>query len=251
MTPRETPFGLVFAALAPDRFPAIARALAATGRSSEDRDAFVLLEPVARLLQDLVPEDAAPEEVEAHLRLLHHAYRHWMAGGWLYRVGEGALARAVAGRRISSHLPRQALYLQLPPARVWRPAAGGEPPEPLDGMFVTETAERGGLAVLGIFGMHPHRPGFSAVGVEGQVDDDEPEPGQLEVAAARPDGSAPFTPLLRGAEPGSGLYSVVTAGELLLLTCRLLAALPPPARGEAGTEQREAGESSERVVSVE
>lgn len=225
MTARPTPFGLVFAEMARDRFPAIGDALRRGDASSESRDAFVLVEPVARLLQELAPADASPDEVEAHLRLLHHAYRYWNAGRWVYRVGEAALARAAAGHHVSSHLPRQALYLQVPTGKVWRPVADDAAAEPLDGMFVTETGTPAEIAVLAVFGMHRGRPGFSAVGLEGRADAGEAGADELEVAAARDDGSAAFAPMLGGTKV-AGLYSLVTAGELLLLTCRLLAMLP-------------------------
>jgi hypothetical protein len=244
MSERGTPFALVFGDIAPARFPAIARALEAAGRSSESLDAFVLLEPVALLLRDLTLEEASPDELEAHLRLLYHAYRHWTAGGWVYRIGEEALARVVRSDRLSSHLPRQALYLQVPAGRVWRSQSTDEPPEPLDGMFVTETGEQGAIAVLGIFGMHRARPGFSAVGVEGHVDDDETAAGELEVGARRADGSAPFAPLLAGAEH-TGVYSVASAGELLLLTVRLLALLPV-----LGDEGPGTGDGLERLIDL-
>lgn len=249
MSERVTPFTLVFSDVARERFPAIARALETAGRSSEDRDAFVLLEPVALLLRDLAPEDVSPDEVEAHLRLLHHAYRHWTAGGWVYRVAEETLARAVRTDRLSSHLPRRTLYLQVPAGRVWRSQTTGEPPEPLDGMFVTETGEPAAIAVLGVFGMHRARPGFSAVGVEGRVDDDETTASELEVASRRADGSAAFAPLLAGGKD-AGLYSVASPGELLLLTCRLLSTLPPPSPREAGGERRDASGDQEMVISL-
>ncbi|MGH7701390.1 MAG: hypothetical protein ACREMJ_12835 [Gemmatimonadales bacterium] len=245
MTERLTPFGLVFGDIAPHRFPAVARALAAAGRSSDDPDAFVLLEPVAHLVRELVPEDATPDELEAHLRLLHHAYRHWSAGGWVYRVGEETLARATREPRIAAHLPQPAVYVQLPAGRAWRGTLPDAAPEPLDGMFVTETPVAREVRVLAIFGMHRNRPGFSAVAVEGRPDEDDAADGALEVAAARDDGSAVFAPLLEGGER-AGLYSVANAGELLLLTCRLLALLPP-APGEPGNAQRE---TSERFMNV-
>ena len=238
-----TPFALVFSEIAPARFPEIAAGLEAAGRSAADRDAFVLLEPVARLVRDLVPDDVSPDELEAHLRLLHHAYRHWAGGGWVYRVSETTLAGAVASHGMSSRLPHEALYLQLPKGRVWRPGAAGLAPEPLDGIFVTETEERGTVSALGIFGMHQARPGFSAVGVEGHVDEDDATAGELEVAAGREDGSPPFAPRLEGGEQ-AGLYSVDNAGELLLLTCRLLALLPPGKRGKGN------GERLERFIEV-
>ena len=103
--------------------------------------------------------------IEAHLRLLHHAYRHWAAGGFVYAIGDATLDRATRGGSVSAGAGEAALYLQVPAGRVWRPAPRGAPeaPEPLDGMFVAVAPERGALAVLAVFGMHRNRPGFSAV----------------------------------------------------------------------------------------
>ncbi|MGH7529768.1 MAG: hypothetical protein ACREMN_05250 [Gemmatimonadales bacterium] len=239
---RATPFRLVFESLAAERFPAIAAVLEREAISSAERDHFVLLEPVARLLRDIVPEDAGAEALEAHLLLLHHAYRHWAAHGWVYRVGEPTLARAAAGPRITSHLPRPALYLQVPELRVWGTPTPDAPPEPLDGVFVTETTAPGAIAALAIFGMRAGRPGFSAVGLEGRADADDPAGGEIAVAAAREDGSAAFAPSLSGGRE-AGVYSVANAGELLLLTCRLLALLPVPTARDAGSGMRDASET--------
>jgi len=90
---------------------------------------------------------------------------------------------------------------------------------------VSETTTPGRIAVLAIFGMRPDRPGFSAVGLDGRADAEDANRGEIEVAAAREDGGAPFGPMLAGGS-AAGLYSVANAGELLLLTCRILAQLP-------------------------
>ena len=222
---RSTPFSLVFGEIAPERFPAIAEVLRQQASPPADRDQFVLLEPVARLLQDIVPDSAGAEALEAHLLLLHHAYLHWAGDGWVYDVGEQTLHRAISDRRITSHPPRAALYLQLPELRVWGSPTADAPPEPLDGMFVSETTTPGRIAALAIFGMRPDRPGFSAVGLDGRADAEDANRDEIEVAAAREDGGAPFGPMLAGGS-AAGLYSVANAGELLLLTCRILAQLP-------------------------
>lgn len=227
MSERLTPFAMVFSDVAARHFPVIASALEQTGASSADRDAFVLVQPVGALLRQLVPTEAPADALEAYVRLLHHAYRHWTAGRLVYCISEAALNRATAGGPISGDLGHQALYLQLPEHRVWRSPAEGERPEPLDGMFVTETTDPGAVAVLGISGMHPHRPGFSAVSVEGRADWDDPNATELLVDARRDDGSAPFTPQLTGGDV-AGICSLANAGELLLLTCRLLRELPAP-----------------------
>lgn len=222
---RATPFGMVFAELAAERFPAIADALTQGEIAATDRDHFVLLEPVGRLLRDIVPEDAGADALEAHVLLLHHAYLQWAAGSRTWQIGEQTLAEAAVSRTMTSLLPHAAMYLQIPELRVWGTATEGGAPEPLDGMFVAATPTPGGVAVLGIFGMRPDRPGFSAVGLEGRGDAADPNGGEIEVAAAREDGSAPFGPMLAGGTK-AGLYSLANPGELLLLTCRLLALLP-------------------------
>lgn len=245
MTDRPTPFALAFGGLAAERFPAIGAALAAADASSADRDAFVLVQPVGALLQDLVAPEAPADAIDAYIRLLHHAYRHWAGGRWVYRVSDATLARATAGGRVSTYLDRQALYLQLPEHRVWRAPAPRETAEPLDGMFVSETTVPGQIAVLGISGMHRNRPGFSAVAVEGRADADDPAGDELLVAVRREDGSAPFVPLLPGGRE-AGVYSLANAGELLLLTSRLLASLPVASEGGGAGD----GGAAERFVDL-
>ena len=242
---RPTPFELAFAELARDRFPAIAQVLERETLSSADRDRFVLLEPVGRLLRELAPDGTGADALEAHMLMLHHAYRHWAGGGWVYRIGEAALRRATATISITSHLPTQALYLQLPELKVWGTPTTDGVAEPLDGLFVTEKPEPGSIAVLGIFGMREGRPGFSAVGLEGHADADDPAGSEIAVAAAREDGSERFSPTLAGGTQ-AGLYSLANAGEMLLLTCRLLALLPVSGDGGRGT----GNEFVERTVEV-
>jgi len=221
---RTTPFALAFTEIEP-RFPAIAEALQQDGAAITDRDRFVLLEPVGRLLREIIPEGAGADALEVHVLLLHHAYQFWAAEQPVFQISEAALRRAAVEKRITTELPHPAQYLQLPELRVWGAPNEASPPEPLDGMFVTEAAAGGGaIDVLAIFGMRPDRPGFSAVGLEGRADPEDPEASEIEIAAARDDGSAPFAPKLAGGT-AAGLYSVANAGELLLLTCRLLTLL--------------------------
>lgn len=247
---RPTPFGIAFNEIA-QRFPAIAEALHQDGTAVTDRDRFVLVEPVGRLLREIVPEDAGADALETHVLLLHTAFLHWLNAGPVYRIGEHALRRAITTRQITGHLPRSALYLQLPELRVWGAPSEGATPEPLDGMFVSSGPAPGVVAVLAVFGLRPDRPGFSAVGIDGRADDDEPPPGgnEIEVAAARADGSAPFGPMLAGGS-AAGLYSVANAGELLLLTCRLLTLLPDDESTAAPAPPPQDG-SLEHVVAVE
>ena len=220
---RPTPFALAFAEIEP-RFPAIAEALQQDGAAATDRDRFVLLEPVGRLLREIVPEGGGADALEVHVLLLHHAYLFWAAALRVHEISEQALRLAIDAKQITTQLPQPALYLQLPELRVWGAPNEDSPPEPLDGMFVSETGAAGAIAVLAIFGMRPDRPGFSAVGLEGHADEDDPTASEIEIAAAREDGSAAFGPQLAGGT-AAGLYSVANPGELLLLTCRLLTLL--------------------------
>jgi hypothetical protein len=212
-----------------------------------DRDRFVLLEPVGRLLREIVPTDAGADALEAHVLLLHHAFLHWSGDRRVYRIGEQALRRAVAEPRLTTELHHPALYLQLPELRVWGAPDTAAPPEPLDGMFVSAATEPGAIGVLAIFGMRPDRPGFSAVGLEGRADADNAGSSEIEIAATRDDGSPPFGPTLAGGS-AAGLYSVANAGELLLLTGRLLAQLPP--QRETGNAKRDTNDI-EHIVLVE
>ena len=167
MIRRVNPFVLVFQQLAPEHFPLIQAAVRHDPLAAADRDRFVLLGPVAQLVRELSPDDSPPEAIEAYVRLVHHGYRYWAAGSWVYDVSADVLSQVVTGGPLGSKVPLDAFYLRLPALRVWGAAKNGDPPEPLDGVFVTATHMPGHLSVLGIFGMHGERPGFSAVAVTG------------------------------------------------------------------------------------
>jgi hypothetical protein len=221
---RATPFALAFGEIAPVRFPLITEALQQDAIDPSDRDRFVLLEPVGRLLQEIVPEESSADGMEGHVLLLHHAYLFWASGQHVYEIDDAAVRHAVSEKEITTVIPAGSQYLQLPELRVWGSPNSESPPEPLDGMFVSRASQPNTLDLLAIFGLRPDRPGFSAVGVEGRADPDDPTAHEIEVSASREDGSAAFGPRLAGGS-AAGLYSVANAGELLLLTGRLLALL--------------------------
>ncbi len=229
MTKRVNPFVLVFERLAPEHFPLIQAAIGGDQTKAADRDRFVLLGPVAQLVRELAPDDGPPEAIEAYMRLVHHAYRYWAAGSRTYDVDDAQLDGAVRGGTMTSQLPLPALYLRIPALRVWGAPRDGEAPEPLDGVFLTETATPGTIAALGIFGMHGERPGFSAVAVEGHADAQHATIGEIDVPTEREDGTPALASQLAGGETAA-VYSITDAGEMLLLVCRLLVGLtaPPP-----------------------
>jgi hypothetical protein len=79
----------------------------------------------------------------------------------------------------------------------------------MDGCFVHGLPGSAELRVLGVFGIHPERAGFSVVEVTG------PRPGAL----ARLDGSDLFAPILPGGAAAK-LFSVAGEEELLDLGWR-------------------------------
>jgi hypothetical protein len=241
MTRRVNPFVLVFEKLASEHFPLIRAAIANDPARAQDRDRFVLLGPVAQLVRELAPDESPPEAIEAYVRLVHHGYRYWAEGAWTYDVDDARLDRAVAGGAMTSRLPLPALYLRLPALRVWGAAHNGDAPEPMDGVFLTETPTPGTLAALGIFGMHGERPGFSAVPVEGHADAQHATVGEIEVPTEREDGTPVLASQLAGGSKAA-VYSVADAGEMLLLVCRLLVGLTAPPPGDT---------SGEHIVQVE
>ncbi|MBW8772727.1 MAG: hypothetical protein JF590_05495 [Gemmatimonadetes bacterium] len=205
---RILPFDLVFGELAEERFPALRASLAAGGTDARDRDAFILDRAVTEFLRDLVPEDAPPESLHEFIAVLQHCYLFWAEGR---RVAEADANLPSAGLSIPASLG-PSVYLQLPSHLYWGQLEPEAPHEPLDGFFIHPWGD--GIRALGIFGVHPERPGFSVAEVAG------PAPAG---APRRDDGSAPFAPLMEGGT-GAGLRSVAGPEELLLLAWASLAA---------------------------
>lgn len=208
---RPTPFDLVFSELATDRFPAVAEALAAA-TDPRDRDAFFLTLPAMQLLRELRPDDAeAGAGVDELTALLHHAYLAWTDGLQTWAVAEGPFRRLLAAPAAHAVTPPTAGYIQLPERVVWASLSAPGPWEPLDGCFV-HRVPGGAMRVLGVFGLHESRNGFTvaeAVGV----------PGTL---ALRQEGAPLFAPTLDGGAV-AGLHAIVEPGELVELAGRVLA----------------------------
>ena len=219
-----TPFDLVFSGLAPDRFPALRDALAAAGADPRDRDAFLLTFPAVSLLRDLRPADAdAGEGVDELAALEHHAYLAWDAGLRTWALPDVPARRLLNAPDAPAALPPAAGYLQLPERLVWASLSAPGPWEPLDGCFVHAAAD-GTLRVLGVFGLHSSRNGFTVAEATGV-------PGAL---AERRDGAPLFSPSLEGGAL-AGLHAIVEPGELVELAGRALAdpALAPTVPGVA------------------
>jgi hypothetical protein len=213
MSSRPTPFDLVFAAFADDRFPAIRAALRAAGRDPRDRDAFLMAREAALLIRELRPDDGLGEGIDQLAALVHHAYLSWEAGSPVAVVDSEDLARLLASPGEPEGPRAQApagQYVQVPERRLWARPVEGEPFEPLDGCSLAPAPD-GPLRVLGVFGLRPEREGFTVVEAQGL------RPQGL----VRPDGTALFAPLLAGGAE-AGLSTLAGGEELLELGWRML-----------------------------
>ncbi|MGH7584636.1 MAG: hypothetical protein ACREMH_00145 [Gemmatimonadales bacterium] len=208
MPNRPTPFDLVFGRLADARFPAVREALRAAGTDVLDRDAFLMARTVLEAVRDLLPEDGLGEGIGELAALVHHGWLHWDAGLPTMSVSPEALDLLLTQAPAEAPDPR-ARYVQLPLGRVWAETIPGEAAEPLDGCFLHLT-RAGEVRVLGIFGLHPGRDGFTVVEAQG------PRPDEL----VRSDGTATWSPTLQGGA-AAGLYSLAGGEELLELGWRL------------------------------
>ena len=202
---RISPFDLVFGELAEERFPGLRASLAGSGTVATDRDAFLLDRAVTEFLRELVPEDAPPESLHEFIAVLQHCYLFWNAGKVVREAGMAGTAAAGRVAAASPVLPALPAYIQFPSHLYWAQLEPDAPHEPLDGFFVHPHGP--GIRALGIFGLHPERPGFTVAEVSG------PAPAEL---PRRADGSAPFAPLMEGGR-AAGLRSVAGARELLAL----------------------------------
>ena len=220
---RPTPYDLFLASIADERFPRIRGSLAAAGVDPADRDAFLMDREVVSLIRDLRGDEALGEAMDQMVALVHQTYLAWDAGLVLLALSEEAVEAMLDGQPAESpdiaETPR-AFYAQLPERRIWASVVEGDPPEPLDGCFVSRTPALE-LRVLGVFGIRPDRAGFSAVEVGGA------RPHGL----VRPDGSALYAPTRPGGA-AAGLHSITGEEELLELGWRT-AGLAAAAAGAA------------------
>ncbi|MEP6551023.1 MAG: hypothetical protein ABJB95_07560 [Gemmatimonadales bacterium] len=162
---RPTPFDLVFSQSAQEVFPKIRLALDQAGHDPRDRDRFLMLREVVTLVRELRPEEGLGEGIDQLAALVHHAYLYWEAEERVIELTAEQLTallrtRTPPGTEDLAEAP-PAYYAQIPQHRMWAEVIPGHPPEPLDGCFVHSTPDGAARRVLGVFGMHPEREGFS------------------------------------------------------------------------------------------
>jgi hypothetical protein len=217
MSLRPTPFELVFGDTAPRNFSDTRAALSRSGTESRDRDAFLMVREVVTLLRELRPEEGLGEAIDELTALVHHSYLFWAAGCPVVELPTEHLGELLGTLPpdAEEHQDPPAYYVQLPERRIWAQAVTGAPPEPLDGCFVHASPD-GSLRVLGVFGVHRERAGFTVVEVA----------GNRPVALVRPDGSQLFSPTLPGGA-AARLFSLAGGEELLELGWRTRTLLVP------------------------
>lgn len=203
---RPTPLDLVFRESAQEVFPGIRQGLEQAEYDARDRDQFLMLREVVTLLHQLRPEEGVGEGIEQLAALLHHAYLFWEAQEHTVEVSLEQLPALLSGRTMAPETEPTALYAAFPPRRVWAPVIPEQAPEPLDGCFIHSAPDPAVLRVLGVFGIHPDRPGFSVVEAV----------GRQPLSLVRSDGSELFAPTLTGGE-AAGLFTIAGEEELLHL----------------------------------
>ena len=207
---RPTPYDLVFAPLAEQRFPAIRAALSDAGSDSRDRDVFLLTADAARLIHDLRPDEGLGEDIDRLAALVHHAYLFWDHGSELVLLDRTLTDKLLGSPPpVSEGTQAQAPYVQLPERMIWARPVEDEAYEPLDGWFA-HVAPDGLLRTLAVFGLHPDRMGFTVVEAIG------PRSANL----LRPDGSPLFAPTLRGGQ-AARLREILGSEELLEMAWRV------------------------------
>lgn len=208
---RPTPFDLVFEPVAQTTLPEIRKALAENRQDARNRDGFLMLREVVTLLRDLRPDEGLGKAIGQLTALVHHAYLYWDGGGQTVDLTAERLLDLLGQqpKNGGSGAVEAAFYTQIPERRVWAQVVAGEAHEPLDGYFQYAPPGDESLRVLGVFGIHPERPGFSVVEVSG------PRP----ITLARTDGSPLFAPTLPGGA-AAGLFSLAGEEELVELGWR-------------------------------
>ncbi len=210
--PRLTPFDLVFSQTAAEVFHNIRVALEQAGYDATDRDSFLMVREVLTLLRELRPEEGLGEGIGQLAALVHHAYLFWAADAPVIEVTADQLAGLLGPPTMTANdsEPPPACYASMPPQRIWAQVIPEHPPEPLDGCFIHASGDGTALRVLGVFGIHPEREGFSVVEAV----------GQRPMALERPDGTELFAPTLAGGR-AAGLFSITGEEELLDLGWRI------------------------------
>ena len=228
---RLTPYELVFGG--PDFggrvFPALRDDALLLGLEPLEPDEFQRIPALAGILRDLVPPEATAEALEQYRALLFHAFNFWMAGEPVFLV-ESAVARYLVEASPTPTgwdlaIPASSVYLQLPANLFWGSITPESTPEPVDGFFVASATGTDGLGkpyrridILVVLGIRRDRAGFSIIPFSTETG---PGIAAAWAEAEGREGGRDFENVLPGGEI-NGLYSILTAVEVLKLIGRIL-----------------------------
>ena len=209
---RPTPYELAIGEDIESRFPTVQADARAGGKDVTDPAQFASLPTVQRILTDIEsPELLAdhPEAAAEYLALLYATFRFWEAGKVVCEVARQDWSdRDLARGSQLPEIPFGACYLQLSERWFWAQIDEAAPHEPLDGMFVTQSADGQLLVVIAVLGLRSERGGFSQVSLTVARDD---------LTRADFDTATPlFAPAMAGGAE-AGFRSVSSAADLLLL----------------------------------
>ena len=209
---RLTPYELAFGETIEARFPSVQQEARLSRRDATDPAQFASLSTVQRILTDIESPSLLEEHPAAaaeYLTILYAAFRFWEAGKLVLQVdredwSESGLLRDLGLREI----PSGACYLQFPERWFWAQIEPNAPHEPLDGIFLAQSADRRQLVLVAILGLRVEREGISQISLTVGLDD-----AQAAMATAAP---PLFPPLMAGGSE-AGFRSLSSAVDLLLL----------------------------------
>lgn len=211
---RLTPFEFAFGKRFEDHFTRLRREELASGKDVRDRAQFAALPSVRQILTEIESPELLSNDPTAtgeYLTLLYAAFRFWSAGQMTYRIAREAIDDSDVAATCGASLPRipqGACYLQFPERWFWAQIDRDAPHEPLDGMFVADSADGRELTVVAVLGLRVGREGFSQISVCATPED--------MTAAAGTVRAPPFAPLMDGGS-AADFKSLASTGELLYL----------------------------------
>jgi hypothetical protein len=232
MSARFTPYELAFGPpdFEAEVFPGILDEWRSTGTGLPDPDVFLRLEAVGRALRTLQGDESDVSvgslQMREHARLLFQGFRFWAANRPIW-VLDDILTRELLRSDAklgewSFATPAPAGYLQLGRRIVWARTSEDAPAESVDGAFwalspMDPSRDGARLDILLVLGMHPDRPGFSAVDVTGWLP--APPPGHWADVRVRPD-EPDFANALPGGELRD-LFALISGEEVMKFVSRV------------------------------
>ncbi|UCG86982.1 MAG: hypothetical protein JSW71_00065 [Gemmatimonadota bacterium] len=210
---RLNPYEFAFGDAIETRFPSVQREAQLARKDATDPAQFASLPTVQRILTDIESPsllDEHPAAAAEYLTLLYAAFRFWQAGKPVLQLDrEDWNEAAPAALHELIEIPSGACYLQFPERWFWTQIDASAPHEPLDGIFLAQSADGRQLVLLAVLGFRVGRAGFSQVSLTVAVSD-------LKEALA--EASTPlFAPVMDGGTE-AGFRSVQSAADLLLLS---------------------------------